>query len=194
MLQPRTCALGTIQQRAGAFLASGISQLGAGGSGTSQLGAGAFSAPGTLQPGTGGSGTSQQGAGAFSAPGTLQMEAGALQQRAGAFSAPGTLQLGSGGQQVLQNPLEVCYEFSNLNENNVGKLARALACRSILGTETLKELAVTGDPKRGLKMLDKKLTELCSMVHQHHSFLPPLTHRIQDPYKEKDRTIIVALV
>ena len=63
--------------------------------------------------------------------------------------------------------MEIYDEFSNLNEHNVGKLAWA----SVFGTEVLKGSTVTGDLKRGLKMLDKKkLTELCSIVHQHPSF------------------------
>lgn len=83
---------------AGVFSAPGTSQLGAGGSGTLQLGAG-------------GSRTSQVGAGAFSDPGTSQL---------GESSYVYVTQSHPHGQQVLQNPMEVCNEFSNLNKNNVG--------------------------------------------------------------------------
>lgn len=55
----------------------------------------------------------------------------------------------------------------------MGKLAQALACHSVFGIKVLKESTVTGDLKRGLKMLDKKkLTEMCSIIHQHPFVLP----------------------
>ena len=102
----------------------------------------------------------QQGAiGGLSAAGTPQQEGfsaigaqhggsatGILQPHLSTFQAP----------LVLQNPTEVCNEFTSLSEHNVGKLARELACRSVFGANVLKQSTITGDVKRGLKMLDKK--------------------------------------
>ena len=51
---------------------------------------------------------------------------------------------------------EVRREFSNLGEQEVGKLARALAARAVFGIQILKQCTINGDLKRGLKMLDKK--------------------------------------
>ena len=197
--QPEAGRFFTVQtsQRAGGdFSTAGALQPAAGGfsaAGTPQPAVGGFSAAGTLQPAVGATGTPQLAAGGFSAAGTLQLAAGgfsaagAAQPAAGGFSAAGTPQPAAGGvsaagssqletssceaQSCLQNPTDICDEFPNLSEHNVGKLARALACRAVFGTEVLKKSTVTGDYRRGLKMLDKKkLTELCSIVHQHPSF------------------------
>ena len=66
----------------------------------------------------------------------------------------------------------------NLNEHNVGKLARALACHSVFGTEVLKGSTVISDLKRRFKVLyKKKLTELCSIVDQQPLFCH-LSHAI----------------
>ena len=176
---------GALQPAAGGFSTAGTPQLAVGGfstAGTPQLAAGGFSAAGTLQPAGGGlsaAGTAQSAAGGFSAAGTLQLAAGGFSvagtlQAAGGVSTAGSSQLEASSceaQSCLQNPMDICDEFPNLGEHNVGKLARALACRAVFGNEVLKKSTVTGDYKRGLKMLDKKkLTELCSIVHQHPSF------------------------
>ena len=185
-------AVGTLQQGVGGVLyAVGTSQQGVGGVsstvGTPQQGVGGMlgtpqqvvggvlSAVGTPQQGVGGVlsavGTPQQGVGGvLSAVGTPQQGMG------GAFS---TLQPGSSSLKtplrtpasVLQNPADVSNDFPTINEHDVGKLARALAVRAIFGTDVLRVSTLTGDLKRGLKMLDKnKLTELCSVVHRHPSF------------------------
>ena len=69
---------------------------------------------------------------------------------------------------VLQNPADVSH---TINEHDVGKLARALAVRAIFGTDVLRVSTLTGELKRGLKMLyNNKLIELCSVVHRYPSF------------------------
>ena len=69
---------------------------------------------------------------------------------------------------ILQDSEKVRQEFSNLGEQEVGKLARALAARAIFGIEVLKQSTINGDLKRGLSMLDKK--KLSEEVHKHPSF------------------------
>ena len=55
----------------------------------------------------------------------------------------------------------------NFGEQEVGKLARALAARGVFGIHILKQSTINGDLKRGLKMLNKKkLSELCLEGHR----------------------------
>lgn len=49
---------------------------------------------------------------------------------------------------ALQNPMDICSEFSSVDECTVGKLARALACRSVFGSDVLQQSTITGDHKR----------------------------------------------
>ena len=110
-----------------------------------------MSAAGTLQQEVNGSGTSQQGAiSGLSAAGIPQQEGFSTvgaQQHAVA-GGRGILQQGAQHSFILQTPsyppvlqipAGVCNEFTSLSEHNVGKLARALACRSVFGADVLKQ-------------------------------------------------------
>ena len=172
-------AVGIPQQGTLGSSAVGFPQQGTLGSsavGIPQQGTLGSSAVGILQQGTLGSsavGFPQQGTLGSSAVGIPQQ--GTLGSSAVGFPQQGTLGssvvAGLSHTQVLQDPCEVCNDFQSVDEPALGKLARALASRSVFGPEILKQSTVAGDPKRGLKALDKtKLSELCTVIYQHPSF------------------------